>query len=53
MALWRVFKHCIKNTNAVFVSVFAFFTSGGNELRDVELYAFNEEAKYLLGLPLC
>lgn len=25
---------------------------GGNESRDVELYAFNEEAKYLLALPL-
>ena len=26
---------------------------GGNESRDVELYAFHEEAKYLLALPLC
>lgn len=26
---------------------------GGNELRDVELYAFNKEAKYLLVSPLC
>ena len=33
--------------------VFVFLSFGGNELRDVELYAFNEEAKYLLGLPLC
>lgn len=26
---------------------------GGNESCDVELYAFHEEAKYLLALPLC
>ncbi|MDD6995667.1 MAG: hypothetical protein SPH68_06520 [Candidatus Borkfalkiaceae bacterium] len=26
---------------------------GGNESRDAELYAFQEEAKYLLALPLC
>ena len=26
---------------------------GGHESRDVELYAFHEEAKYLLALPLC
>ena len=26
---------------------------GGNESCDIELYAFHEEAKYLLALPLC
>ena len=41
MALWRVLKHSIKNTNADFVSVFIFLMSGGKSgIRSATLFLF-------------
>ena len=48
-------KHSYKKKNCTHFSFSrgcVQFTNGGNESRDVELYAFNKEAKYLLVSPL-
>ena len=42
-----------KTRSKPIVSNVFFVKIGGNESRDVELYAFNKEAKYLLVAPLC
>ena len=43
----------IQKENSLEPQGFKRVSLGGNESRDVELYAFHEEAKYLLALPLC
>ena len=43
----------IQKENSLEPQGFKRVSLGGNESCDIELYAFHDEAKYLLALPLC